>query len=431
MNRHLLRTAFLLTLLLIWPLKLMAAPDKPPAKDESHDDLTDVVKVSEEKTADHGVTVWAQNRADYPVTVRLDLPQLDNLKSSVKLPAQVVIQPRKKQFITRLSRVNARAATRYAFQWTYHIGWRSDKPDTYLYTLPFKCGYAYRISQGFNGGFSHQGKNALDFLLPDGATICAARGGTVVEVIQHNTEGGISDEMKSKANRVLILHDDGSTGRYAHLQHNGALVKVGQKVQAGDEIGLAGATGYAQGPHLHFEVDRPPLDGTKYDTVAMQFVAQAPDGSEVHITPKEFDVLMRPYAPNDPAAKDSIAKRWPVNAIGELKLCRGMEENKPVGESESFRADDTLCIYMRLNLPAECTLNVSIAQLAGVSIGKAPTSQPATQPLFNRQVKCDLRGTFYYFTLGLANHELMRGGCVVRLTCDGKELASKAFSVSQ
>ena len=31
----------------------------------------------------------------------------------------------------------------------------------------------------------------------------------------------------------------------------------------------------------------------------------------------------------------------------------------------------------------------------------------------------------------IANHDGMRGACVVRLTCDGKELASKTFSVTQ
>src|SRR4051794_19134272 len=145
-------------LLLILPLAIASAllasnPEKSTPIDESREDLSNLVSVSEDKTADHGVTVWATNKADFPVTVRLDSPSLDNLKSSVKLPASIVVQPRKRTLITRLSRLNARQATRYAFQWTYHWGWRSDKPDTYVYTLPYKSGYAYRIGQGFNGSF--------------------------------------------------------------------------------------------------------------------------------------------------------------------------------------------------------------------------------------------------------------------------------------
>ena len=171
MSDRILRIVLLGLTLSVSLVLLAGAPEKSTPIDESREDLSNLVSVTEDKTADHGVTVWATNKADFPVTVRLDSPSLDNLKSSVKLPASIVVQPRKKTLITRLSRINALQATRYAFQWTYHWGWRSAKPDTYLYTLPYKAGYAYRIGQGFNGSFSHQGKNALDFLLPEGATI--------------------------------------------------------------------------------------------------------------------------------------------------------------------------------------------------------------------------------------------------------------------
>ncbi|MGH8921081.1 MAG: M23 family metallopeptidase [Actinomycetes bacterium] len=51
---------------------------------------------------------------------------------------------------------------------------------------------------------------------------------------------------------VRILHDDGTTTVYGHI--NRALVKEGERVQAGDEIAEMGNRGYSTGPHLHFEV---------------------------------------------------------------------------------------------------------------------------------------------------------------------------------
>ncbi|HMR20280.1 MAG TPA: M23 family metallopeptidase [Sphingobacterium sp.] len=51
---------------------------------------------------------------------------------------------------------------------------------------------------------------------------------------------------------VKIKHADNYETRYAHLSR--PLVKRGQKVAAGDIIGLLGSTGRSTGPHLHYEI---------------------------------------------------------------------------------------------------------------------------------------------------------------------------------
>ena len=51
---------------------------------------------------------------------------------------------------------------------------------------------------------------------------------------------------------VKVKHANNYETRYAHLTK--PLVKRGQKIAAGDVIGLLGNTGRSTGPHLHYEI---------------------------------------------------------------------------------------------------------------------------------------------------------------------------------
>lgn len=84
----------------------------------------------------------------------------------------------------------------------------------------------------------HEG---IDLAVPTGAPVTAAAPGRVTAVFRGLT-GGLTVE----------LSHAGFTTRYLHL--SAAKVKVGDQVEAGSLIALAGATGVATGPHLHFEV---------------------------------------------------------------------------------------------------------------------------------------------------------------------------------
>jgi murein DD-endopeptidase MepM/ murein hydrolase activator NlpD len=139
----------------------------------------------------------------------------------------------------------------------------------YRYQLPFTEGNTYKVIQGFKGSYSHNSpssKYAIDFDLPVGDTICAAREGVVAKVVQHFTEGG-RDRKKfyGKDNHIAILHSDGSIGFYVHLDFEGVLVELGEQVEKGQPIGISGNTGWTTRPHLHFVVREP----TKKDLIAV------------------------------------------------------------------------------------------------------------------------------------------------------------------
>ena len=129
------------------------------------------------------------------------------------------------------------------------------KGDTsYVYALPFEAGKSFRVIQGYFSPFTHKERAALDFNLKRGTKICAARGGVVVRVKEDGDQGGIKKKFRPDGNNIVIQHADGTRAGYWHLQHNGALVNVGDTVTKGQVIALSGKTGYAMVPHLHFLV---------------------------------------------------------------------------------------------------------------------------------------------------------------------------------
>jgi len=63
---------------------------------------------------------------------------------------------------------------------------------------------------------------------------------------------------------VILFHGGRWTTTYSFLSR--VTVKEGDKVRAGERIGLVGDTGLAKEPQLHFEIrrNRVPLDPAKY-----------------------------------------------------------------------------------------------------------------------------------------------------------------------
>ena len=122
--------------------------------------------------------------------------------------------------------------------------------------LPLPAGVSNTISQGHHGYFSHKDTSvwALDFPMPEGSTIVAARAGRIVAYREDSDSGCGDVSCANQANYIIVDHGDGTLGRYWHLELNGVLVNIGDQVCAGTPIGRSGNTGFSTGPHLHFEV---------------------------------------------------------------------------------------------------------------------------------------------------------------------------------
>jgi murein DD-endopeptidase MepM/ murein hydrolase activator NlpD len=108
-------------------------------------------------------------------------------------------------------------------------------------------GYGNRIDPIQHKEIQHPG---FDLAARVGTEVDAAAAGTVVHAGPAGTYG----------NLVTVRHGNGVETRYAHL--SATTVHEGDQVQAGQQIGNVGTTGYSTGPHLHFEVrkDGRPID---------------------------------------------------------------------------------------------------------------------------------------------------------------------------
>ncbi len=120
-------------------------------------------------------------------------------------------------------------------------------------SFAYSVGYMGSYETDGDGHGSHPG---VDIRVPIGTPVIAIANGIVTSV--KNDAGGFGQYIVIRhphmpdpdhTDYATVLHSS-----YAHLSSQ--LVAEGDIVQKGQQIGLSGMTGFATGPHLHFQVDR-------------------------------------------------------------------------------------------------------------------------------------------------------------------------------
>jgi murein DD-endopeptidase MepM/ murein hydrolase activator NlpD len=215
---------------------------------------------------------FVENKEYSEITMTFDM-SMTNLTGDVTFPYTTVFRPRQKVEAFTLSSTAPGAKWQYSYTNYYKLGSNTARhDDSFVYQLPYAPGDKYKVTQGYNGKFSHKGSNqyAIDWQMAEGTLVYAARGGVVVKVKDGSDKGGPSVDFDRYNNYVLIRHDDGTLAHYCHLQKGGVLVKVGQTVATGDVIAHSGNTGFSSGPHLHFAVFRT-KDGRERVSIPVKF----------------------------------------------------------------------------------------------------------------------------------------------------------------
>jgi murein DD-endopeptidase MepM/ murein hydrolase activator NlpD len=217
------------------------------------------------REAGTGHEIVAENNGPAPITVYVSLTG-QKFATDGNWPMTTVVPP---HVALRLGHVypiypdnRTAAGYNFYFHYRYNFGRLDAVHDAgTAYRLPFEDGRGFLVSQAYGGMLTTHNNRAemyaLDFAMPIGSAVTAARAGVVIEVTLSHHQGGDDVRYLDKANRVAIVHDDGTVAEYAHLSPGPEIVTVGQRVAAGELLGYSGSTGYASGPHLHFMVWRP------------------------------------------------------------------------------------------------------------------------------------------------------------------------------
>lgn len=203
--------------------------------------------------ADDAVEAWVDNLLAGPIEVVVRAADGASPPSDPPLPARGSIPAQSSALLARVAHGHPR------LQVAVVPGSPNARPRDVEYAWPLQTG-SLRIQQAWGGGFSHAdeaNRHAVDFAVPTGTPVLAAREGVVMQA-----EDGFADALPGdgdaalpgRANFVRILHDDGTMALYAHLQRGGVLVEPGRRVRRGEPIGLSGNSGRSTAPHLHFVV---------------------------------------------------------------------------------------------------------------------------------------------------------------------------------
>lgn len=182
--------------------------------------------------------------------------QIDSVAEEIDAQAEAQKEAAERKAAEEAARQKAAEAAKKAREAKERAAREAERKRLNTFVAPIAHSY---VSTGYRTGgslWSSGSHTGIDFHAASGTTVHAVGYGTVVEAGWGGAYG----------NQVVIRMNDGTYTQYGHLSSIG--VSVGQHVEAGQQIGLSGATGNVTGPHLHFEARTSPEYGSDIDPVA-------------------------------------------------------------------------------------------------------------------------------------------------------------------
>lgn len=192
----------------------------------------------------------AYNHAFCNYTLEIYFPLFTNVKADRPLPYKTEVKPGMNKLFTLLP-VNPSEPVKFNYSSNNYKGCMHTVADTaFPYLLPIEPGKEAQVYELSN----QNGWYGIRIKMKPDDTLYAARRGVVTDVLDGDTTNDAGVASAGHENYIEIVHTDCSFGHYGILKRNGALVKPGQLVKAGQPIGLVGGDPYGRGSEVRFSV---------------------------------------------------------------------------------------------------------------------------------------------------------------------------------
>ena len=231
-----------------------------------------ILDVKYEQDQKGGYVFSCFNNAYCNYILELGFTTFNNVKCDQQLPFHAEVKPGYNKLFT-ISAIDPTASLLFKYSSTYQKGCTHptmNRDFIYLYPIsPGKSAQVYEMSpdklidsahlkapvnKSANSPADSASWYVLRMKMKSGDTIYAARKGIVNEVLDQNGANDAGQTSIGTENFIEITQTDCSFARYGILKKNGAFVKPGQAVKAGQPIGLIGGDVYGRGSDLRFSV---------------------------------------------------------------------------------------------------------------------------------------------------------------------------------
>lgn len=216
-----------------------------------------LIEVKYEKDNQGNYQFYCMNSDFCDYILEISFTQLINMKPDIGYSNKIEAHPgRSILFVLKPEDINVPYSFNYTYKYIKGCNCPKIKQD-FVYLLPVASG---KETEAFELSFfkiNDQDPEPKDFYaigikMEYGDTVYSARRGIITQIRDTTQLNRTGYSFASKDNFIEIVHNDCSFGKYQVLSK--VLVNVGQTVEAGEPIGLAGGDKYVSGSHVRFWV---------------------------------------------------------------------------------------------------------------------------------------------------------------------------------